>query len=226
MTEASGEQQATAERPSAIEALRTKIGDLERKLSEIGARRTFNRETRAQQGLPLNTSHKTKIDDLRLESLRLSEESIDLQSWLETARADLAAAEHAELVAADVELARRRLRAAENVRRGGAALDQGFSAERFEGWNQLLDTLIATRLSCESAPPAPNGQQRRVFAVLALRSMIANVSLVAREFETVSPSQKTSFAKISADWATSSERSAREFLTRAGVELEAPQAAE
>jgi hypothetical protein len=60
-----------------------------------------------------------------------------------------------------------------------------------------------------------------VFVVLAVKSMLQTVGLIAREFESLPPSQRTSFAKISADWATASERSARVFLEGAGVKLEA-----
>jgi hypothetical protein len=208
-------EQATAARPADL--IRTRLAELEHKLSDMTARRTFNREERARSGPPNGTGDKNRLGDLRLEQLRLSEEQIDLEGWLTQARADLAEAERQEAIAADVILARRRLEVAELVRRGGAALDSGFSAERFEGWNQLLDELVATRLSCESAPPAPNGQQRRVFVVLAVKTMLQGVPLIAREFESVAPSQRTSFGKISADWATAAERTARAFLDGAGI---------
>jgi hypothetical protein len=142
--------------PSAIEGLKAKIAELERKLSEMGARRTFNREARAQHGPPVNTTDKTKLGDLRGEALRLELEEQDMRAWLEQAHRDLAAAERAELVAADVELAKKRLELADLLRRGGAALTEAFSPARFENWCALIDALQATRMSHERAPPAPN----------------------------------------------------------------------
>jgi hypothetical protein len=220
MTEPNGEQQA-AQRPSAIEAIRARIADLEKKIAVMGDRREFNRKTRAEAGPPSNTSDKTALGELRGEALRLELEEQDMRAWLAQARLDLASAEHAELVAADVELARRRLQAAENVRRGGEALDQDFSAERFENWCALIEAMGATRMSHESAAPPPNGQQLRAFATLALKTMLQTVPLIAREFEAIAPSSRTTFAKISDGWATSAERSARAFLEGAGVKLEA-----
>jgi hypothetical protein len=218
MTDLQEEAKAT---PSAIETLKARIADLEKKIATMGERRAFNRETRAKAGPPVNTTDKTALGELRGEALRLELEEQDMRAWLDQAQRDLAAAEHAELVSADVELARHRLKAAENVRRGGEALDQGFSAARFENWVSLIEAMGATRMSHESAAPPPTGAQLRVFATLALKTMLQGVPLIAREFEAVPPSQRTTFAKISDGWATSAERTAREFLAGAGVELEA-----
>jgi hypothetical protein len=221
MVDANGtEQQATAA-PSAIEAIRTRIADLEKRLNEMGARREFNRNARAEAGPPINTTDKTKLGDLRGEALRLELEEQDLRAWLTTAHRDLAEVERQEAIAADVELARWRLKAAENVRRGGAALDSGFSAERFANWIMLIEAMTATRLSVDASAPPPTGAQLRVFAVLAIKTMLQGVPLIAREFEAVAPSSRTTFAKISDGWATSAERSARAYLEGAGVNLEA-----
>jgi hypothetical protein len=222
MTDANGtEQQATAAGPSAVEAARAEIARLEKKLGEMAGRREHNRAARAAAGLPANSTDGRNLADLRSEALRLDLEAQDLEAWKVAAERRLAEAIKAEEIAGDVELAKRRLELADLLRRGGVALDQGFSAERFEGWNGLLDELIATKLSCESAAPAPNGQQRRVFATIAIKTMLQGVPLIAREFESVAPSSRTTFAKISADWATSSERSARAYLEGAGIKLEA-----
>jgi hypothetical protein len=207
--------------PTAIDTLRTRIAELERKLSEMGARRTFNRETRAKSGPPVNTSDKTALNDLRAEGLRLNLEEQDLEAWLATARAELAEAERQEVIAADVALAHRRLELADLLRQGGEALDSGFSAERFEGWVALMEALGATKLSCEASAPPPTGQQLRVFAVLAIKTMLQGVPLIAREFEAVAPKDRYTFAKLSNGWADASERTVRAFLEGAGVTLEA-----
>jgi hypothetical protein len=180
--------------PSAVETLKTRISELERKIATMGERREFNRKTRAEAGPPTNTTDKTALGELRGEALRLELEEQDLRAWLATARLDLAAAEHAELVAADVELAKKRLELADLLRRGGAALTEAFSPERFENWCALIQALGATRLSQESAGPPPTLQQLRVFSVLAVKSMLQTVPLVAREFEAVAPGHRTSFA--------------------------------
>jgi hypothetical protein len=117
-------------------------------------------QRRAEHGPPNGTTERATMGDLRLEQLRLAEEEVDLRAWLEQARGDLFAAERAS----DIELARRRLTAADNVRRGGAALDAGFSAGRFENWRALIEAMGATRMSHENTAPPPTGQQLRVFA--------------------------------------------------------------
>jgi hypothetical protein len=207
--------------PSAIEAIRARIADLEKRIATMSDRRAFNRRTRAEAGPPTNTTDKTALGELRGEALRLELEEQDMRAWLEQAHRDLAAAEHAELVAADVELAKRRLELADLLRRGGAALTEAFSPGRFENWCALIEALRATRLSQESAPPPPTLQQLRVFSVLAIKTMLQGVPTVAREFESVAPSSRTTFAKISDGWATSAERSARAYLEGAGIKLEA-----
>jgi hypothetical protein len=220
MTDMQQEMESRAA-PSAVEQAREAIAEIEKRLVAIDERLAFNRQLRADAGLPLNGGQIQRLNDLRDESNRLDKERDDLTIWLRQAQGKEAEALRQEAVAADVALARQRLIAADNLRLGGIALDEGFSAERFEGWCTLIDALSATRLSCETSAPPPNRQQLRVFSTLAIRTMLQGVPIVAREFESVAPSQRTSFGKISADWATSAERSARAFLEGAGVALEA-----
>jgi hypothetical protein len=222
MSDANGteQEQATAAAPTAIDTIRAQIAELERKLATMGDRREFNRKTRAEAGPPTNTSDKTALGELRGEALRLELEEQDMRAWLEQARRDLAAAEHAELVAADVERARQRLDIADDLRRGGVALDQGVSAARLAAWCKLIEDLGATRLSCESAPPPPTAQQLRVFTVLALKTLLQD-TIFRREFEAVAPKDRYTFAQLSNGWADASTRSARAFLEGAGVALEA-----
>jgi hypothetical protein len=125
-----------------------------------------------------------------------------------------------ETVAADVALARQRLIAANNLRLGGIALDQGFSAERFEGWIALIDALHLTKLSCENVGPPPTLQQLRVFSVIAIKCLLQNVPLIAREFESVPPASRTTFAKISSGWADAATRSAKQYLESVGAAIE------
>jgi hypothetical protein len=212
-------QQQTAAAPSAIEGLKARIAELERKLGTWGERREFNRRARAEHGPPVNTTDSKALGDLRGEALRLELEEQDMRAWLAQARADLAEAERAEVTAGDIALARKRLELADLLRRGGAALTEAFSPERFENWCALIQALGATRMSHENAAPPPTLQQLRVFSVLAIKTMLQGVPLIAREFESVQPSHRTSFGKISSDWALSSERSARAFLEGAGVKL-------
>jgi hypothetical protein len=51
--------------------------------------------------------------------------------------------------------------------------------------------------------------------------MLQGVPLIAREFESVAPKDRHTFAQLSDGWARASERSARAFLEGAGVKLEA-----
>jgi hypothetical protein len=204
-----------ATRATAVELAREKVAELERKLGEIGGRLETNRETRA------NTSPEDKrtLNDLRAEALKIGLEREDLGAWLGRARDELAEAERAEVTAGDVDLAKQRLLAAHNLREGGKALDEGLSARRLCDWLELADFVHRTRLSVEANGPAPNGQQLRVFTVTAIKTMLAGCPLIAREFEAVAPGQRTTFAKISDDWAAAAERSAREFLDRVGAEF-------
>jgi hypothetical protein len=134
--------------PTAIEQVRSTIAEIGRRLVAIDERLAFNRELRAQAGLPLNGGQVQRLNDLRDESNRLDKERDDLTIWLRQWEGKEAEALRQEGVAADVIFARRRIEVAELVRQGGVALDEGFSAARFAGWNALLDELIATRLSC------------------------------------------------------------------------------
>jgi hypothetical protein len=46
------------------------------------------------------------------------------------------------------------------------------------------------------------------------------VPLIAREFESVAPGSRTSFGKISSDWALASERTAKQYLQSVGQAVE------
>ena len=127
-------EQQTASAATPVEMARAEIARLEKKLGEMAGRREHNRAHRAAAGLPSNTSDGKNLADLRSEALRLSLEEDDLQAWLIAARERLAAAEHAALIAEDVERAKERLKLADLLRRGGAALTEAFSPERFENW--------------------------------------------------------------------------------------------
>jgi hypothetical protein len=224
VTDMSGtDQTAAAGRP--IEAIRVQIEDLEKKLAEIGARKDFNRQTRAESGPPINTTDKTNLGDLRLEQLRLAEEEIDMRAWLEQARRDLAAATKAEELAGDVELAKRRLELAGAFRRVGALLDEALTAQRCHAWLAVAQEMRMTRLSHETFAVGPTEQQCRVLGLQALLTMLKETPW-AQEFAPIAPKDRRTFASLSDGWSASAERLTREFLTRAGVELEAPQAAE
>jgi len=80
-------------------------------------------------------------------------------------------------------------------------------------------------MSHEAGAPPPSLVQLRVFSVLALKTLLQNTPF-SREFEAIAPKDRYTFAQLSDGWATTAERSAREFLTKAGVALEPVEAAE
>lgn len=211
-TQIEAEIERPAKAPTAVELARAKIADLEGKIATFGDRARLNRETRART----DPSDKRTLQDLHSEALRCGLQREDTEAWLLQARGELAAALRAEAVAGDVDLARQRLLAAHNLREGGAELDRGLSAERLSNWLELADFLHSTRLSVEANGPAPSGQQLRVWTVIVIKTMLQGCPLIAREFESVPPSQRTSFAQLSDGWATAAERSAREFLRSVG----------
>jgi hypothetical protein len=225
MTDANVEQQATAAAPSATEGLKARIAELERKLGTMGDRREFNQRARAEHGPPVNTTDGKTLGDLRGEALRLELEEQDMQAWLEQARADLAAAERAELMAADVELAKKRLELAGAFRRVGGLLDEALTAQRCHAWLAVAQEMRLTRLSGETYAVGPTEQQVRVLGLQALLTMLKETPW-AQEFAPIAPKDRRSFQSLSDGWAGMVERNAREFLTKAGVELEAPVAAE
>jgi hypothetical protein len=225
MSETISEHQATAAESTAIDTLRTRIAELERKIGTMGDRRATNRRIRAEAGPPNGTSDGKALGDLRAEALRLDLEEQDLRAWLETARRDLAAAEHAEVVAADVELAKRRLELATAFRRVGGLLDEAITAQRCHAWLAVAQEMRLTRMSHETYAVGPTEQQVKVLGLQALLTALHETPW-AREFAPIAPKDRRSFQLLSDGWAAMAERSAREFLTKAGVALEAPVAAE
>jgi hypothetical protein len=223
MSEASGEQQTTAARPA--EVIRTRIAELERKIGTMDDRRQANRRIRAESGPPNGTSDGRALADLRGEALRLELEQEDMQAWLAQARLDLASAEHAELVAADVELAKRRLELAAAFRRVGGLLDEALTPTRCFAWLSIAQELRLVRLSSETYAVGPTDQQVRVLGLQALQTQLMETPW-SHEFRTLAPCDRRSFQSLSDGWAAMAEKSAREFLSKAGVELETPVAAE
>jgi hypothetical protein len=219
------DQATTAAESTAIDTLRAKIAELERKLGTMGDRRDFNRRARAEAGPPVNTTDKTALGDLRAEALRLDLEEQDLRAWLEQARKELAEAKGAEQIGADVELARRRLELAAAFRRVGGLLDEAITAQRCHAWLAVAQELRLTRLSSEAFAVGPTEQQCRVLGLQALLTVLKETPW-AKEFQPLAPRDRRSFQSLSAGWSAMAERSAREFLTKAGVTLEAPVAAE
>jgi hypothetical protein len=63
---------------SALEQARATIAELERRLLAVDERLVFNRELRAQAGLPSNGSQVQRLNDLRDEANRLDKEQDDL----------------------------------------------------------------------------------------------------------------------------------------------------
>jgi hypothetical protein len=215
-TQIDAELERPAERaPTAVEVGRAKVAELEGKIASFSEKIAANREARAQT----KPDDRQALNGLHSEALRFNLQLEDSVAWLAQARTELADLERAELIAADVELAKQRLLAARHLRAGGKALDEGLSAERLRDWVELADFVHSTRLSHEANGPAPNGQQLRVFAAIAVRTMLMSCPLIAREFESVAPGQRMTFAKISNDWSLAAERSAKEFLERVGVEF-------
>jgi hypothetical protein len=213
-TQIEAELERPSQAPTAVELGRAKVAELEAKIAEFGAKIACNREARAKA----SPEDGKVLAALHSEALRIDLQREDHEAWLAAARSDLAAAERAEAIEADVELAKQRLLAARHFRAGGVELDRGLSAERLKDWIELAEFVRSTKLSCEASAPAPSGQQLRVFTTIAIRTMLMSCPLIAREFESVAPGQRMTFAKISNDWATAAERSGRAFLEQAGVE--------
>jgi hypothetical protein len=233
MTDMSSEQQAgkrypegiISERPTAVEAARAEIETLTRKLNEMAGRKEHNRAHRAAAGLPTSSNDGRNLADLRSEALRISLEEDDLKSWLAAARERLAAAEHAEVIAEDVERAKRRLALAGAFRRVGGLLDAALTAQRCHAWLAVAAELRLTRLSSEAYGVGPSEQQVKVLGLQALLTMLKETPW-SQEFSPIAPKDRRSFQSLSDGWAAMAERSAREFLTGAGVALEPAEAAE
>jgi hypothetical protein len=214
------DQATTAGESTAIDTLRAKIAELERKLGTMGDRREANRRIRAEHGPPVNTTDGKALGDLRAEALRLDLEEQDLRAWLEQARKELAEAKGAEQIAADVELARRRLELAAAFRRVGGLLDEAITAQRCHAWLAVASEMRLTRLSSETYAVGPTDQQCRVLGLQALLTVLKETPW-SKEFAPLAPKDRRSFQSLSDGWSAMAERSAREFLTRAGVTLEA-----
>jgi hypothetical protein len=214
----SEEQVAAASTP--IDTLRARIGELEKKLGTMGERREFNRRARAEAGPPVNTSDGRALGELRGEALRLELEEQDMRAWLETAHRDLAAAEHAEVQAADVELAKRRIELAGAFRRVGGLLDEAITAQRCHAWLAVAQELRQTRMSHEGYAVGPTEQQCRVLGLQALLTVLKETPW-SQEFTPVAPKDRRTFQSLSDGWSAMAEKSARGFLEGAGVKLEA-----